>query len=160
MRIDPYRCRVKDVCSRDLVFVHADGTIHEALTLMVENRVSALPVVDKQGGCQGILSSTDVVEFALELDDELQDFGRAEDGSHQWLLDRLAEQDMDRRSVQDLMTATVATVGLETPLDEAAREMIRHRVHRLPVVDEKERLVGIISTMDILRAFADGAQGA
>ena len=159
MTKDPYRRRVKDVLSRDIVCVQARGTIHEALALMVENRVATLPVVDKRGNCQGILSATDVVELALELGEGMRDFGRAGDESHQWLMEKLSEHDMDRRSVQEVMTTTVATVNLEMPLAVAAREMLRHRVHRLPVVDAQDRLVGIISTMDVLAAFADGAPG-
>lgn len=157
MTRDPYQRRVKDVFSRDIVCVQSKGTVREALALMVENRVATLPVVDKRGNCQGVLSATDVVELAQELDEGLRDFGRSQVESQQWLLDKLAEHDMERRSVQDVMTSTVATVGLEMPLAVAAREMLRHRVHRLPVVDHQQHLVGIISTIDILTAFADGA---
>ena len=64
MTKDPYRRRVKDVVSREIVYMQADGTIHDALALMVENRVAAIPVVDKRGSCQGILSATDVVDRA------------------------------------------------------------------------------------------------
>jgi CBS domain-containing protein len=158
MTVNPYRRRVKDVLSKDLVCVPANATVYEALALMVENRVATLPVVDKRGNCQGILSATDVVELALELSEGLRGFGRAAEESPQWLIDRLAEHDMDRRGVHDVMTTSVATVYLEMPLAVAAREMLRHRVHRLPVVDTQDRLVGIISTMDILNAFADGAE--
>jgi CBS domain-containing protein len=157
MSKDPYRRRVKDVLSRDIVTIHADGSVHEALTLMVENRVSALPVVDRCGTCQGIVSTTDLVDLTLELEDELHDLGRTSDESHQRLLDKLSDHDMDRRNVQDIMTSTVSTVNAETMLAHAAREMLRHRVHRLPVVDGNDKLLGIVSTMDILRAFAEGA---
>ena len=104
MMNDPYRRRVKDIVSKDIVFIRANGTVHDALALMVENRVAALPVVDKKGSCQGVLSATDVVELTLELDDDLRGFGLTDDESHQWLLDKLAEHDMGRRSVQDVMT--------------------------------------------------------
>ena len=157
MSTDPYQRRVKDVVSREIVCVNATETVHDALALMVENRIAALPVIDKQGGCQGILSATDVVEMTLELDDDLRDYGRTDADSHQWIVEKLAEHDMDRRKVHEVMTSSVATVGLEAPLAVAAREMLRHRVHRLPVVDDQEKLIGIISTMDILTAFADGA---
>lgn len=157
MTIDPYRRRVADVLSKDIVSIPANGTVRDALALMVENRVSALPVVDKRGSCQGILSATDVVELALELDEDLRDVGRSHDESQRWILQRLSEHDMDQRNVQEVMTTAVTTVPLDAPLYSAAREMLRHRVHRLPVVDTQERLVGIVSTMDILAAFVDGS---
>ena len=79
------------------------------------------------------------------------------EASHQWFIEKIAEHDLGRRKVSELMTDTVATVGPDTSLTDAAREMLRDRVHRLPVVDEKQRLLGIVSTMDLLGAFADGA---
>ena len=49
------------------------------------------------------------------------------------------------------------TIDAETTLGKATREMLRNRVHHLPVVDSSDRLIGIVSTMDILSEFADGA---
>jgi CBS domain-containing protein len=69
----------------------------------------------------------------------------------------MAEQDFGRRRVHELMTEVVETVGPEATLAAAARAMLRHQVHRLPVVCERGRLVGIISTTDIMAAFVDGA---
>lgn len=89
----------------------------------------------------------------------MHDLGRGDEASYQWLQDNLAEHDLARRTVGELMTENVATVTAERTLPEAAREMLRHRVHRLPVVDKKGKLLGIISTMDVLKAFADGAPG-
>jgi CBS-domain-containing membrane protein len=53
--------------------------------------------------------------------------------------------------VVDLMTTDVITVGVGTPINEAARLMFRHRVSGLPVVDEAGRVVGIITEADFLR---------
>ncbi len=55
------------------------------------------------------------------------------------------------------MSDSVVTVGLETSIQKAAQEMLRNHVHHLPVVDTEDRLIGIISTMDILAAFADAS---
>jgi CBS domain-containing protein len=75
----------------------------------------------------------------------------------QSLIDQVAEQDFGRRRVHELMTEVVETVAPDATLAAAARAMLRHQVHRLPVVNERQRLVGIISTTDIMAAFADGA---
>jgi CBS domain-containing protein len=68
----------------------------------------------------------------------------------------VAEQDFGRRHVHELMTEVVETVSPDATLAAAARAMLHHQVHRLPVVNERQRLVGIISTTDILGAFVDG----
>ncbi len=151
-----YALRVKDVLTKEVVAVHADDTVQDALRLMVENHVSALPVVNARDACVGILSATDLMGLTRDLNEELSGLGDAEFVT-QSLIDRVAEQDFGRRRVHELMTEVVETVGPEAPLAVAARAMLRHQVHRLPVVNERQRLVGIVSTTDIMGAFADSA---
>jgi CBS domain-containing protein len=154
---NPYDLRVIDVLNKNVVTVSANDTLQTALELMTENRVAALPVVDGRERCAGILSASDVVEIARSINEEMHDHGREDEASYQWLRDNVAEHDMARRLVNEFMTDSVATVTAEHPLSEAAAEMLRHRVHRLPVVDKQGKLFGIISTMDILKAFVEGA---
>ena len=151
-----YQHRVKDVMSRDVVTIQASDSIHEALTLMGENRVSALPVVDRQNRCVGILSTSDLVDMTRDVDDDLYHLDLVDPTSRRFLLDKLAHS-LGSETVQSFMSEGVMTVGDETTLARATREILRNRVHHLPVVDEHERLIGIISTMDILAEFADGA---
>lgn len=154
---NPYRLRVIDVLSKNVVTVSADDTLQTALELMSENRLTALPVIDGWGHCAGILSASDIVEITRNINEEIYDLGRGDEASYQWLRDNLAEHDMARRIVDEFMTENLATVTAERSLPEAAAEMLRHRVHRLPVVDKEGKLLGIISTMDILTAFVEGA---
>ena len=153
---DIYSRRVKDFMSRDVVTIDAGDTIHEALKLMGENRVSALPVVDHHDHCVGILSTSDLVDLTRDVDDDLYHLDMVDPTSRRFLLDKLAHN-MGGETVQSFMSETVMTVGRETSIGTATREMLRSRVHHLPVVDENEKLIGIISTMDILSEFADAA---
>jgi CBS domain-containing protein len=154
---DPYRMQAKEVLKREVVTISADDTLQTALELMADNRLTALPVLDHQGGCEGILSAADIVEAARDITDELHDLGRVDEVSYQWLRDSLAEHDLARHTVGEFMTRNVATVVPEATLPAVAHEMVQHRVHRLPVVDKKGKLLGIISTMDVLAAFVEGA---
>ena len=151
-----YEHRVKDIMSRDVVTLNAQDTIHEALTLMGENRVSALPVVDKRNHCVGILSTSDLVDMTRDVDDDLYHLDMVDSTSRRFLLDKLAHS-MGSETVQSFMSEGVTTVSDETTIAKATREMLRNRVHHLPVVDEHEQLIGIVSTIDILSEFADGA---
>jgi CBS domain-containing protein len=98
------------------------------------------------------------VEITRNINQEMHDLGRGDAASYAWLRENLAEHDLARRTVEEFMTDHVATVTPDRTLPEAASEMLRHRVHRLPVVDEDGKLLGIISTMDILAAFVEGAR--
>ena len=151
-----YNHRVKDIMSRDVVTIFAGDTIHEALTLMGENRVSALPVVDRQNHCVGILSTSDLVDMTRDVDDDIYHLDMVDPATQRFLLDKLAHS-MGSETVQSFMSEVVATIDIETTLGKATREMLRNRVHHLPVVDTKNKLIGIISTLDVLAELADAA---
>ena len=152
---DIYQQRVKDVMSRDVVSIHVDETLHEALQLMVENRVGVLPVVDKRDHCVGVLSTSDLVDVTRDLDAELTAYEKVDEGSRGWLIEQLGEH-LGHERVDSLMSENVATVTPDTMLVTAAQEMLRNRVHRLPVVDQGKRLAGIVSTMDVMSALVNG----
>ena len=151
-----YTHRIKDIMSRDVVTINAGDTVHEARTLMGENRVSALPVVDGHSHCVGILSTSDLVDMTRDVDDDLYHLDMVDPTSRRFLLEKLAHS-MGGETVQSFMSEVVMTIDAETTLGKATREMLRNRVHHLPVVDSSDRLIGIVSTIDILSEFADGA---
>ena len=149
--------RVKDVMSKDIVAVYPDDSLHEALELIVENRVSALPVTNGNGQCVGLLSTSDLIDLTHELDDELQNLGRASVGKREWLIEQLAGS-LGSEYVSEQMTQDVATISPEASLPEAAAMMLRNRVHRLPVTGKDNKLLGIVSTIDIMEVVANGAE--
>jgi CBS-domain-containing membrane protein len=151
-----YDLRIREIMSRDVVTLRVGDTIHEALTLMGENRVSALPVVDSQDHCVGILSTSDLVDMTRDVDDDIYHMDLVDPTSRRFLLDKLIHS-MGNESVQSFMSENLSTIDVETTLAHATREMLRNRVHHLHVVDSKDQLVGIISTMDVLGMFADAA---
>ncbi len=149
-----YKRRVKEFLSRETVTLNAGDTIHEALELMGENRVSALPVVDRNNRCVGILSAADLVDLTRDTEEDLRELDLVDLSSKRFLIDKLAHS-LGNEKVQTFMSESVVTVSLETLIGKAAQEMLRNQVHHLPVVDHNDRLIGIISSMDILSEFAD-----
>jgi CBS domain-containing protein len=150
-----YEKRVRDFMSKHVVAVNPNDPVNEALKLMVENRVSALPVVDGHDRCVGMLSSTDLLQLALQLGGELEALNTAEGLNHEMLIEKLEHTGFSEQVVTEVMTHVAVTVQPETTMVAAAAAMIRNRVHRLAVTDGKGKLVGLISTMDIVRALAE-----
>ncbi len=150
MTTDITSYRVKDAMTTVIISVEPDDTIHDALSLMAEYRVTVLPVTDGRNRCVGILSTSDLIDPTREVEEELTDVERVSEHSRQWLFDRLTQEHMGQRTVSELMTGAVVAVDRETPILTAAGEMLRHRVHHLPVVDDKQKILGIVSTMDVL----------
>jgi CBS domain-containing protein len=151
-----YDHKIADIMTREVVTLDAGGTVHEALALMGENRVSALPVVDRDQHCVGILSTTDLIDLTRDVDDDLYQLDLVDATSRRFLIDRLAHS-LGNEKIDTFMSETLTTVTPESTLATAARKILKSGVHHLPVIDEQERLVGIVSSLDILREFADAA---
>jgi CBS domain-containing protein len=149
------RILVEEVMATEVVYVGPRDPVREALELMLQNHVSAVPVVDGRGKCIGVLSTTDVLNFAQELDDEVTALGKTKGIAHRLLIERISESDMATERVQAVMTDDVIRVDPSSTLARAAAEMVRNHVHRVIVTDDERNLIGIVSAMDVLRALAE-----
>lgn len=152
---DIYSKHVRDVMTRHVVVANPGDAVSDALKLMVENRVSALPVVDGHDRCVGVISSTDLLQLALQLGGELEALNTAEGLAHELLIEKLEHTGFSNQVVNEIMTRVAVTVQPETTLAAAAAAMVRNQVHRLAVTDAKGKLIGLISTVDIVGALAE-----
>ncbi len=130
--------KVIDLMQADVKTVRPDAVIGDVVVSLADAHISAMPVVDGHGRMVGVVSATDVLAAEAE----------AEDGP--------AYSELIKNTlVQDLMTPHALTIGPEADVREAARRMLYAEVHRL-FVAEGDRLIGVISTLDIVRAVANG----
>ncbi|MBI2494543.1 MAG: CBS domain-containing protein [Candidatus Rokubacteria bacterium] len=146
---------VEEIMTRDVIAVAPDTTIHAVARLLVDHGISGVPVVDDQGAVVGILSEGDLIVrqkarprppwWALFLSDGEQ-------------LARDYQKAMGT-TVAEVMTRPVISVRPSASIGAAAALLDRHRVRRLPVLDEG-RLVGIVSRGDLVKALAMGAPDA
>ncbi len=111
--------------------------------LIEENRISAVPIVDAQGSPMGIVSESDLL--------------LKENADPTSPLDLLRQRSQrvkaDGVVAADVMTSPVVTVGIDTPIAQAARVMRERNVRRLVVVDTRLRIAGIVSRSDLLKVF-------
>jgi CBS domain-containing protein len=152
------RKHVRDVMSKHIVAVNPGDSVSDALRLMVQNRVSALPVVDGSERCVGVISSTDVLQLALQFSGELDALNTTEGLAHELLIEKLEQTGFSNQVVNEVMTHVAVTVEPDAKVVTAAAAMLRHRVHRLPVADPTGKLVGLVSSMDIVRAVAESGE--
>jgi CBS-domain-containing membrane protein len=149
---------LKDVISSDVVSINPQDTLREALAVMVENRVSALPVVDARQCCVGVISVTDLLGITKDLSDELNTLSKGGGLDYGALIEKLKHADLLTEQVQGWMSPDPVSVGIESSIQNAAQLMLRNQVHRLVVLDNQQRMVGVVSTMDLLAAFAEGGR--
>lgn len=141
--------QAQDVMTPWVATIAAGATVQEAAKLMIERRISALPVLDAKDRVVGIVSEGDLVRRS--------ELGTAAPRS--WWL-RVFAEDTARDyvkthsdSVREVMTCPVITVRRATPLREVARLLEKHRIKRVPVL-EAGRLVGVVSRADLVRRLA------
>jgi CBS domain-containing protein len=142
--------RVSDVMTRNVVSIRSDDTILKAARLMLQNRISGLPVVDAEGGLIGMVTEGDFLRRA-EINT-----ARRRPKWIEFLLGpgRLADEftRASGRRVQEVMTQGPVTVAEDASLATAVELMERNRIKRLPVVRDG-KIVGIISRANLVRAL-------
>lgn len=142
-----------EVVTRDLVTINPQDTLREALTVMAENRVSALPVVDARQHCVGVISVTDLLGVTRDLSDELNALAETGGMEHEALVEKLERADLLTEQVKEWMSPDPITIGADSTVQRAARLMLTNQVHRLVVLDNHQRVAGVVSTMDLLAAL-------
>jgi CBS domain-containing protein len=122
--------KVRDYMSSDPVTISPEMEIHSAIKVLLDHKLSGIPVLDANGDLVGILSKKDCLKIAFSA------------SYHQ---DRAGK-------VADCMSQPVDTVEEDADIVEVAELFVKNPYHRYPVI-RAGRLVGIVSRHDILRAI-------
>lgn len=142
------RPMVRDVMTTDVVTVHPETTYKQIVELLTSHRISGLPVVDAAGVVVGVVSEADLLHK--------EEFAAAEDESQPLLATRRRRAARGKArgdTAGELMSAPPITVSPYLKVGEAARILSRRGVKRLPVVDDRGRLAGIVTRADLLTVF-------
>ncbi len=149
--------KVSDVMTRPVITIRQDASILEAARLLLQKRISGLPVVDHQGKLIGIVTEGDFLRRAETATERKRPH---------WLEfligpGRIAEEYVHShgRKIEEIMTRDPLTVNENTPLEVVVHIMERNHVKRLPVMSD-DHLVGIISRANLLHALASLAREA
>lgn len=123
MKLKKREPTVRDVMTREIMVGKPSDNIKDVARRLIERGVDHLPIVDDEGKLVGIVTS--------------------------WDLARAIAQ--DRRQLQEIMTRRVVTAKEDELIDTTVRRMAQHNISGVPVVDEQNRVVGIVTTDDISR---------
>lgn len=146
--------KAKDIMTTDVIVAMKNDDISSVASLLIKGKIGGLPVVDEENRVVGIISETDIMKKEKHID------------SPQYInflqglifLDDLKslEEDVKRVAaykVEDLMSTEIIKVNENDSFDEVANIMIKKSINRVPVVDEKNTLKGIICRYDIIKAM-------
>lgn len=132
---------VRDRMSAPAVTITPNTTLQDALNLMNEHRFRRLPVVGEKGRLVGIVSERDLLYASpppatllngLELNHVLS-----------------------KLQIEEVMTQDVITTTPDAFIEDAARLMVENKIGGLPIVDEDNHVVGVITETDVFRAFIE-----
>lgn len=147
---------VSKVMSKDVTCVRPDVGLDELCTLFLSRGVSGVPVVDANGAPIGMVSKTDLIRAQREQDDLQEiDMGSARSPMSDEI-DLAAGYRIvspSLRTVGEIMTPVVLKLHESSNVGQAASLMAFDGVHRIPIVSDSGHVVGILSSMDILRWF-------
>ncbi|MCF4968414.1 phosphoribulokinase [Nostoc sp. CMAA1605] len=146
---------VADIMSPEPIVVRPATPLQEAIQILAERRISGLPVVDDVGKLIGIISETDLMwqasgmtppAYVMFLDSVI------------YLKNPAAyERDLHKalgQTVGEVMSKNPITITADKTLQQAAQIMHDRNVHRLPVIDNTGKVIGILTRGDIVRAMA------
>jgi CBS domain-containing protein len=136
--------QVDDVMTRDVVSVRKDTPYRDVVELLIECRISAVPVVDKSDQAVGVVSEADLLLKVAAVDAPRS--SPLDVWRHRG--DRVKAHG---RTAGDVMSAPAVTTLPSLAVSAAARKMYQAQVKRLPVVTEQGRLIGIVTRSDLLR---------
>src|ERR1041385_6480722 len=141
-----------DLMVRDPISIRAEGSACEAMSLFTEKGITAAPVIDDAGRPIGVLSRSDLLVHQVE-----HDKNRNGNGDYFYAPTFKTEIEPGPKTTTstaaDLMTPAVFAVSPDTPIQRVVSDMVGLHGHRLFVVDEAGVLVGVISTMDVLKSL-------
>ncbi|NLN30889.1 MAG: IMP dehydrogenase [Bacteroidales bacterium] len=114
--------RAENVMIFDPITMNPDATVADAVNLMNEYRIGGIPVIDRNGVLKGIVTKRD-----------------------------LRFENNRKRKITEVMTIDLITTDEDTNLEAAARILQRHKIEKLPMVDEEGKLKGLITFKDITK---------
>ncbi|MBD2137318.1 CBS domain-containing protein [Anabaena sp. FACHB-1237] len=146
---------VAEVMSSDPISVAPQTPLKEAIKILAEKHISGLPVIDDTGKLVGIISETDLMwqetgvtppAYIMLLDSViyLQNPATYERDLHKAL----------GQTVGEVMSKNPLTISPDKSIKQAAKFIQDHKVHRLPVIDNTGKVIGILTRGDIIRAMA------
>ncbi len=146
--------KVSDVMINDISAVFEDETIERVVDMMSKHFISGVPVVDERMRVVGFITENDIMKASIPSYFVLLQSASFLPDTNQFVKNMSRIKD---RKVSEYMSKPPIVVREDAPLIHAADLMMRHNIKTIPVVDDQNRLIGVITRIDILRAALEGS---
>ena len=145
--------KAKDIMTKKVITINKDASIEELSELLLENKISGVPVMDDDNNLVGVVTEADIIVQDSTL--HFPAYFKLFDGII--YLESLNKFKRNLKKhlatrIEDIMTRKMKTITPETPVSEIADIMLKQKINRLPVLNKKNKLVGIVTRADIVKS--------
>jgi len=151
---------IKKVMHKEVLTLRPDDTLSDAVKLFGDHKIGGAPVVDDDNRLLGLISEFDIIKMLKTKTTKLSmvfpsshSLGLTFQESIVYKEIQEAFSDVSHMEVRDLMTNDVITARENQHLEEVAPELLKEHVKRIPIVDENNRVVGILTRRDLIRGL-------
>lgn len=144
--------KAKDIMNKDVISVKAEDKVEDLVKILLNSGISGVPVVDEEGNVVGIVSEADLIYPEKSL--HLPAFIPILDGIVFLESFKKLEKEIRKMTaykIKDVMNKHVITVNEDTEVERVVNILLDKKINRVPVVNEENKLVGIITRSNILR---------
>lgn len=143
--------RAKDIMMQDVIFIRKENKLDEIISVLMQNHISGVPVIDQDKHLVGMVTEKDLVtkEKGLNISSYMEFMASILfiDGNK---LANVSKKKIQTLTAQEVMSTPVYAVHLEATIEEIVSLMMNRHINRIPVVDKESKLVGIIGRSDLL----------
>jgi CBS domain-containing protein len=142
--------RVKDIMTKKVISLKPDDNAKEALDILLKMHISGLPVIDDKGSLQGMFTEKEILVKVLpSYMDKVGPFVYDENPKTV----KLKAHELSNMKVKDVMRHEVVTVNEDTVVCEVAHLILTKKARRLPVLNQENKVVGIVAREDVVKAL-------
>lgn len=148
--------KIKEFMSKKVMTVHKEMNVKEFIQLLEQHNITGAPVADESGKVIGVISATDVIERSNYINKEMshcEDCYEVDPTTGLVEVHKYYTEELFEKQIGCLMTKDLITLSPENDLMDAIDVFLKTPVHRIIILD-KDKLVGIISTKDTIKAMA------
>ena len=151
---------VKDVMTKEVITASKNTSVGELSRILLKNNITGVPVVDEDGVLQGMVTDADIITediepiFPLFFDPLIVSYAFMEN------FDKYKKDIKDYLNikVEEIMTRRVKTVKKDTTVSDTVKILVKDRINRIPVIDENNKVIGIVARADILKSMLSDAK--
>jgi CBS domain-containing protein len=140
----------KDIMTKKVITIEKDATLSELVRLLIKNKISGVPVIDEKNNLVGVVTENDIIVKKSSLPFPLS-FSFA-------FLDKYESYTKNTKEfldtkVEEVMSVDIKTVRKDMTVNKVVNIMLNNNINRLPVLDDDNKLIGIITRADVMKSM-------